>query len=119
MEKNNIWRVIKKTDVPENRRLLGAKWVFKVKKNGVFKARLVAQGFSQIPVVDDQDSFSPVIYNMTFRIVLVMWIKYGWEAEIIDIETVFLYGYLEEEIYLKIPDGYEKYTSKKIDKKTV
>ena len=42
--------------------------------------------------------------------------KYGWEAEIIDIETAFLYGKLEEEIYLKIPDGYEKYTSKKIDK---
>ena len=39
MEKNDIWRVIKKMDVPENRRLLGAKWVFKVKKNGVFKAR--------------------------------------------------------------------------------
>ena len=45
MEKNQVWRVIKKTDVPENRRLFGAKWVFKVKKNGIFKARLVAQGF--------------------------------------------------------------------------
>ena len=45
-----------------------------------------------------------------------MWIKYGWEAEIIDIETAFLYGNLEEEIYLKISDGYKKYTSKKMDK---
>ena len=48
MEKNQVWRVIKTTDVPENRRLLGAKWVFIVKKNGVFKAKLVTQGFSQI-----------------------------------------------------------------------
>ena len=32
IEKNQVWRVIKKKDVPENRRLLGAKWVFKVKK---------------------------------------------------------------------------------------
>ena len=39
MEKNHIWRVIKKAGVPENRRILGAKWVFKVKKNGIFKAR--------------------------------------------------------------------------------
>ena len=46
-----------------------------------------------------------------------MWIKYKWEAEIIDIETALLYGNLEEEIYLNIPDGYEKYTSKKIYKK--
>ena len=80
MEKNQVWRVIKEAEVPENRRLLGAKWVFKVKKNGIFKARLVAQGFSQIPGVDHQDSFSPVIYNTTFRIILVMMIKYGWEA---------------------------------------
>ena len=99
MEKNHVWRVIKKTEVQENRRLLGAKWVFKVKKNGIFKARLVAQGFSQIPGVDHQDSFSLVIYDTTFRIILVMWIKYGWEAEIIDIETAFLFGNLEEEIY--------------------
>ena len=61
MEKNHVWRVTNKTYVPENRRLLGAKWVFKVKKNGIFKARLVTQGFSQIPGVDHQDSFSPVI----------------------------------------------------------
>ena len=72
IEKNIAWRVIKKTDTPENRRLLGAKWVFKVKKTRIFKARLVTQGFSQIPGVDHQDSFSPVIYNTTFRIILVM-----------------------------------------------
>ena len=45
-----------------------------------------------------------------------MWLKYKWRAEIIDIETGFLYGNLEEEINLKIPNGYKKYTSKKIDK---
>ena len=89
MEKNHIWRAIKKNDVPENMRLLGAKWVFKVKKNGIFKARLVAQGFSQITGVDHQDSFSPVIYNTTFRIILVIWIKYKWGAEIINVEKAF------------------------------
>ena len=46
MEKNHVWRVIKKMNIPENRRLLGAKWVFIVKKNRIFKARLAAQGFS-------------------------------------------------------------------------
>ena len=116
MEKNHIWRVIKKMDAPENRRLLGAKLVLKVKKNGNFKARLVTQGFSQIPGVDHQDRVSLVIYDSTFRIILIMWIKYKWEAEIIDIEIAFLCRNLEEEIYLKIPDGYKKYTNKKINK---
>ena len=96
MEKNHAWRVIKKNNVPENRRLLGAKWVLKVKKKGIFKAKLVAQGFSQIPGVYYKDSFSPVIYNATFRIILVMWIKYKWEAEIIDIETALSYKKMEE-----------------------
>ena len=118
MEKNHVWRVIKKNNVPENRRLLGAKWVFKVKKNGIFIARLVAQAFSQIPGVDHQESFSPVIYNTTFRIILVMQINYKWEAQNIDIEKAFLFGNLEQEIYLKIPDGYQKYASKKISKNT-
>ena len=45
-----------------------------------------------------------------------MWIKYKWEAETIDIEKAFLYGNLEKEIYLKIPDVYKKYTSKKNNK---
>ena len=115
MKKNHVWRVIKKNNVPENRRLLGAKQVFNVKKNGIFKARLVTQGFSQISGVNHQDRFSSVIYITAFRIILVMWIKYKWEAEIIDIEIAFLYGNLEEEIYLKIPDGYKKCTSKKIN----
>ena len=43
MEKKNVWKVTSKQKVPLDRRLLGTKWVFKVKKDGVFKARLVAQ----------------------------------------------------------------------------
>ena len=39
-------------DIPENRRLIGCKWVNKVKRNGVHRARLVALGYSQIPGVD-------------------------------------------------------------------
>ena len=80
-------------------------WVFKVKKNGIFKASLVAQGFAQISGIDFMDNFSPVIYKTTFRIILVLWATYNWEAEIIDIKTAFLYGDLEEEIYMKIPKG--------------
>ena len=60
---------------------------------------------SQIPGAHHQDSFSPVIYDTTFRIKLVIWIKYKWGAKIIDIETAFLYRNLEEDISLKIPDG--------------
>ena len=56
MEKNNIWKVTSKQKVPSDRRLLGTKCVFKVKKNGVFKIRLVAQGYAQIPGINHKDN---------------------------------------------------------------
>ena len=42
IEKNNVWKVTSKQKLPSDRRLLGTTWIFKVKKNVVFKARLVA-----------------------------------------------------------------------------
>ena len=73
-----------------DRRLLGTTWVIKVKQNGIFKARLVAQGFAQTPDIDFTDTFSPVVYETTIRIILVLWATYNWEAEKNDIETTFL-----------------------------
>ena len=72
MEKNNVWKVTSKQKVPSDRRLLGIKWVYKVKKNGVFKARLVAQGYAQITGIDHKDNFLPVIYETTFRLILIL-----------------------------------------------
>ena len=117
MEKNDVWDICDINEKPENPRLLGAKWIFKVKKNGVFKARLVAQGFTQILGVDHQNNLSPIIYETTYRIVLTMWAMYGWSAKIKEIETAFLYKDLGEEIYLMIPKGYREYRGENLEGK--
>ena len=109
MEKNKVWRIMTKDQVPADRRLLGTAWVFMVEKNGILKARLVTQSFAQIPGIDFTDNFSQVIYETIFRITFVLWGTYNWKAEIIDIEIAFLYGDLEEEIYMKILKGYSEY----------
>ena len=49
-----VWRHVKRNDHPNDHRLVGYRWVFNVKRNGVYHARLVAKGFSQIPGVDSQ-----------------------------------------------------------------
>ena len=49
MENKNVWKNIHKMDVPNDRRLIGCKWVFKIKKDGTYRARLVALGYSQVP----------------------------------------------------------------------
>ena len=114
MEKNNIWKVTWKKKITSDRQLLGTKWSFKAKKDGLFKARLVTQENAQIPGIN-QDNFLLVIYKTTFRLILVLWATYNWKAEIVDIETVFLYGDLEEEIYLCVQEGNREYSTRHLD----
>jgi Reverse transcriptase (RNA-dependent DNA polymerase) len=66
------WEVMKKEDIPQNRRTIKCKWIFKIKRNGVFRARLVACGYSQIPGVDFNESFAPVVNDVSFRIMLLL-----------------------------------------------
>ncbi len=83
--------------------------MFKKKRNGVFRARLVGLGHSQIPGVDHKDNFSPVATDTKFWCVLVVALMKEWKMKVVDIETTFLYGVLDEEIFIKIPEGLDAY----------
>ena len=65
-----VWKKVGSTSIPHGRRLVGCRWVFKIKRNGVYHARLVAKAFSQIPGLDFTDNFAPVVNDVTFRVVL-------------------------------------------------
>jgi len=49
MIKQGVWANVKRSSVPEGRKLIGSKWVFKEIRDGRFRARLVCLGYSQIP----------------------------------------------------------------------
>ena len=68
MINRGVWRKIDKMKIPENRRLIGNKWVFKIKRDGTYRARLVALGYSKIPGMDFTDNFAPVAHDVSFRI---------------------------------------------------
>jgi hypothetical protein len=57
LAKNQTWEL---SDLPPNRRAVKSKWVFKLKADGRFRARLVAKGFTQIHGIDYDETFSPV-----------------------------------------------------------
>jgi len=89
----------------------------KKKRDGRFRARLVCLGYSQIPGVDFSDNYEPVGNNITFRVIMVLGLIYNLHAVLLDVETAFLYGKLEEEIYMEISKGYkEVYTNLGNDK---
>ena len=84
--------------IPENMRLFGNNWVFKIKRDGTYRARLVAMAYCQIPRVDYTDNFAPVAHDVSFRIALSRMMVETLDSLIMDVETAFLYGDIEEEI---------------------
>jgi hypothetical protein len=76
MEALKVWKKIKRADMPGNRRCVKHKWVFEIKRNGIFRARLVACGYSQIPGVDFDQIYSPVVNDVTVRLLLVVLLIY-------------------------------------------
>ena len=103
MVNRGVRRKIDKAKIPENRRLIQNKWVFKIKRNGTYRARLVALGYSQIPGVDYTDNFAPVAHDVSFRIALARMMVEKLDSLVMDVETAFLYGDIEEEIFMKSP----------------
>jgi hypothetical protein len=109
MHSKEVWTIIPKSLIPINRKVIGNRWVFVQKDDGRFRARTVAKGFSQIPGKDFQENHSPVVNDTTFHSILVLKILLKLEAGQFDIETAFLYGDLEEQLWMELPDGYIDY----------
>jgi hypothetical protein len=101
-------------ELPIGREAIGCKWVFDRKKDEKgnivkYKARLVAQGFSQKPGVDYMDSgtFAPVMRFETLRTMLALATINRWDVRQMDVKGAYLNGWLKEEIYMKQPAGYD------------
>jgi hypothetical protein len=97
--------------LPEGRKAIGNRWVFefKIDPNGgppIHKARLVAQGFSQVPFVDYDATFAPVAKSASVRFVAVHSSLNGWHLECFDATRAFLWGDLTKTIYMRYPPGY-------------
>ena len=98
-------------ELPSGRKTIGNKWVFKKKINAEgkvekYKARLVAKRYSQVPGIDFGDIFSPVAKVASIILFLSVSAAFDFDVEHMDVKTTFLHGDLEEEIYMKRPEGF-------------
>ena len=89
---------------------MGYKWVFIRKRNENnevmrYKAKLVAQGFTQRPSVDFNETCSPVMSGITFRYLISLAVQNRLSMQLMDVVTAYLYGSLDSFIYMKVPGG--------------
>ena len=108
MINSGVWRKTDRAKIPKNRRLIGNKWVFKIKRDGAYRARLVALRYSLIPGVDYTDNFAPVVHDVSFRIVLARMMVEKLDSLVMDVTKAFLYREIDEEIFMKSPVGMEE-----------
>lgn len=96
--------------LPPGRQVVGSKWVYQHKTDSSgrivrFKARLVAQGYSQRPGIDFGEVFAPVAMQSTFRVLLT--VAGHKQVRHIDVKNAYLNGQLKEEVFMRQPVGYE------------
>lgn len=95
-------------DRPKGQKVVKNRWVFDVKTDGRKKARLVAKGFSQVEGKDFDKIFSPVVRFETVRLIIALAALEDWHISGLDVRSAYLYGKLEEEIYMDQPEGFRK-----------
>ncbi|GJT57455.1 putative ribonuclease H-like domain-containing protein [Tanacetum coccineum] len=104
-----VWTLV---DLPNGKRAIGSKWVFRNKKDerGIVirnKARLVAQGYTQEEGIDYDEVFAPVARIEAIRLFLAYASFKDFVVYQMDVKSAFLYGKIEEEVYVCQPPGFE------------
>ncbi|GJR81771.1 putative ribonuclease H-like domain-containing protein [Tanacetum coccineum] len=108
-EIQKVWILV---DLPYGKKAIGTKWVYRNKKDerGVVvrnKARLVAQGHRQEEGIDYDEVFAPVARLEAIRIFLAFASYMGFIVYQMDVKSAFLYGKIDEEVYVSQPPGFQ------------
>jgi hypothetical protein len=107
--RNDVWDVVLR---PVGKLVVTSRWLYKTKiaADGSMekhKARFVARGFSQIEGVDYDETFVPVARYTSIRTIIAIAAELGWRIHQMDVKTAFLNGFIEEEVYIEQPQGFE------------
>ena len=103
LKENEVWEMV---ELPKDRKTVGSKWVYKLKSGPDgsterYKARLVAQGFSQKYGNDYDETFCPVVRLEFLRTMIALAMQHGLILHQVDVTTAFLNGKLDEEVYIR------------------
>ncbi|KAK2390489.1 putative mitochondrial protein [Trifolium repens] len=110
-KRNDVWDLV---PPPPSHQVIGTRWVFrnKLDENGIIirnKARLVAQGYNQEEGIDYEETYAPVARLEAIRLLLAYACNMNFKLYQMDVKSAFLNGYINEEVYVKQPSGFENH----------
>ena len=104
LKKCNVYEL---ANLPLGQKTIKNLWVFNLKSNWHKKACLVTKGFSQIEGLDFDEILSLVVQFESVRTILTIATLEKWKVKSLDVKSAFLYGTLDEELYMEQPQGFK------------
>jgi len=111
--RNEVWTLVPRS---KEMNVIGTKWVFKNKidEQGVIvrnKARLVAKGYNQEEGIDFGETYASVARLEAVRLLLAYACLKGFRLHQMDVKSAFLNGFIDEEVYVSQPPGFEDHNN--------
>ncbi|GKV32028.1 hypothetical protein SLEP1_g40665 [Rubroshorea leprosula] len=108
LQHNQTWVLV---SPPSGANIVGSKWVYPIKQQNDgsiehYKARLMAQGYTQQPGIDYDETCSPVVKPVTIRTIITLALSKSWPIHQLDVKNAFLNEHLYEPIYMYQPPGF-------------
>ena len=110
LHNNDTWEL---TELSKGKKAIGYKWVYAKKQGSLkedtvrYKVRLIAKGYAQREGIDYNEIFSHVVKHSSIQILLTLVAQYELDLDQLNVKTAFLYGDLDEEIYMTQPMGFK------------
>ena len=109
LKKNKVYSLLPVTSVPAGHKIIGSRWVYKVKADNSHKGRVVVLEWGQSPGVDCGSTFASVCRLRSIRMVPPIPAEYNPDCWQLDYNTAFLNADVTEEVYVKMAPGYEEF----------
>jgi hypothetical protein len=111
METQKVMGTYEEVALPHGAHVIPCRWVYQEKRDSDgnvarYKARLVAKGFREREGIDYEETYAPTPSKVSILTLIAIAVAMDWEIAQFDVKAAFLYGELDEEIYLHPPVGY-------------
>ena len=103
-----MYELVLITSVSNGRKVVGTRWAYNIKADRVYKGQLIVLGWSQVLGIDCDGTSAPVCRLQSIRTVLAIAAELDYKVYMLDVQKVFLRADGKEEVFVKMPPGYER-----------